>query len=148
MPPFSIVAIHQHTHFPRHHIHFHTYVLPEPTESMEAENGLGAEILSRCGVVSAWNEDRHPCFVWVLNMLDFIILGFMDISMLGDPLAFQLDMLEKLMICEVPEPRGVVCAQVYPFCQFRLLPFTQTPSSQGITYTFRHMCCQSQQNPW
>ena len=50
-------------------------MLPEPTESMVAENDLDAELLSECGVVSAWNEDRHPCFVLVLNMLDFIILG-------------------------------------------------------------------------
>ena len=54
-------------------------MLPEPTESMVAENGLGAELLSGCGAVSAWNEDRHPWFVLVLNMLDFIILGSMDI---------------------------------------------------------------------
>ena len=55
-------------------------MLPEPTESMVAENGLGAELLSGCGLVSAWNEDRHPCFVWMLNMLGFIILGYMDIG--------------------------------------------------------------------
>ena len=47
---------------------------------MVAENVLGAELLSVSGVVSAWNEDRHPCFVWLLNMLDFIILGSMDIG--------------------------------------------------------------------
>ena len=47
---------------------------------MVAENVLGAELISECGVVSAWNEDRHPCLVWVLNMLDFIILGSMDIG--------------------------------------------------------------------
>ena len=73
-------AIQQHTQFPRHHIHFQANVLPEPAESMVAENGLGADLLSECGVVSAWNEDRHPCFVWMLNMLDFIILGSMDIG--------------------------------------------------------------------
>ena len=48
---------------PKDHIQFQAYVLPEPTESMVAENGLGAELLSGSGVVSAWNEDRHPCFV-------------------------------------------------------------------------------------
>ena len=47
---------------------------------MVAENGLGAELVSGCGVVSAWPEDLHPCFVWVLNMLDCIILGSMDIG--------------------------------------------------------------------
>ena len=30
--------------------------------------------------VSAWTEDLHSCFVWVLNMLDCIILGSMDIG--------------------------------------------------------------------
>ena len=80
MLSLSIFDIHQHTQFPRHHIHFQAYVLSEPTESMEAENRLGAELLSGCGVVSDWNEDRHPCFVWVLNMLVFIILGSMDIG--------------------------------------------------------------------
>ena len=47
---------------------------------MVAENGLGAELVSGCGVVSAWTEGLHPCFVWVLNMLDCIILGSMDIG--------------------------------------------------------------------
>ena len=77
MLPLSIVAIQQHTQFPRHHLHFQAYVLPEPTESMVAENGLGAELLSGCGVASACNDDWHPYLVWVLNMLDFILLGSM-----------------------------------------------------------------------
>ena len=47
---------------------------------MVAENGLGAELVCGCGVVSAWTEDLHACFVWVLNMLDCIILGSMDIG--------------------------------------------------------------------
>ena len=47
---------------------------------MVAENGLGAELVSQCGVVSAWTEGLHPCFVWVLNMLDCIILGSTDIG--------------------------------------------------------------------
>ena len=75
MLPYSNVAIHQHNQFPRDHIHFQAYVLPEPTESMVAEIGLSAELLYGCGVVSACNEDRHACFVWLLNMLGFIILG-------------------------------------------------------------------------
>ena len=29
-----------------------------------------------------------------------------------------------------------------------LLPFTHTLSSPGITYTFRHMCCQSHHVAW
>ena len=40
----------------------------------------GPDLLSQCGVVSAWTEDLHPCFVWVLNMFDCIILGSMDIG--------------------------------------------------------------------
>ena len=51
---------------------------------MVAENGLGAELVSGCGVVSAWTEDLNACFVWVLNMLDCIILGSMDIGQEGD----------------------------------------------------------------
>ena len=47
---------------------------------MVAENGLGAELFSGCGVASALTEDLHACFVWVLNMLDCIILGSMDIG--------------------------------------------------------------------
>ena len=48
--------------------------------SMVAENGLGTELLSQCGVVTAWTEDLHCCVVWVLYMLDCIILGSMDIG--------------------------------------------------------------------
>ena len=56
---------------------------------MVAENGLGAELVSGWGVVSAWTEDLHPCFVWVLNMPDFIILGSMGIGGDGTQLGFQ-----------------------------------------------------------
>ena len=70
MLPISNIAIHPHIQFPRYHMHFKAYVLPEPLFSMVAENGLGAELVSQCGVLSAWTEDLHPCFVWVLNMLD------------------------------------------------------------------------------
>ena len=81
MLPLLNGAIQQNAQFPRHHIHFQPYVLPETSCCMVAENGLGAELLSRFGVVSAWNEDRHPCFVWMLNMLDFIILGSMTLEL-------------------------------------------------------------------
>ena len=47
---------------------------------MVAKNGLGAERVSGCGVVSAWTEVLHPFFVWVLKMLDCIILGSMDLG--------------------------------------------------------------------
>ena len=47
---------------------------------MVAENGLGADHLYGCGVVSACNEQWQASFVWVLNMLDFIILDSMDIG--------------------------------------------------------------------
>ena len=72
---------------------------------MLAENGLCTELLSQCGVVSAWTEDLHPCFVWVLNMLDCIILGSMDIGQEVTKQGFPLDLLDKLMVCEVNEPR-------------------------------------------
>ena len=115
---------------------------------MVAENGLGAELVSQCGVVSAWTEDLHPCFVWMLNMLDCIILGSMDIGQEVTKQGFPLDLLDKLMICEVNEPCGVVFALEDPCWPFRKLPFTHTLSSPGITYTFRHMCCQSRRFPW
>ena len=58
----------------------------------------------------AWNDDPHPCFVWVLNMIDCIILGSMDIGQEVNKQAFPLDVLDKLMICEVNEPSGAVLA--------------------------------------
>ena len=115
---------------------------------MVAENVLGAELLSQCEVVSAWTEDLHPCFVWVLNMLDCIILGSMDIGQEVTKQGFLLDVLDKLMVCEVNEPSGVVLALEDVCWPIRVLPFTHTLSSPGITYTFRHMCCQSLRFPW
>ena len=84
---------------------------------MVAENGLGAELVSGCGVVSAWSEDLHPCFVWVLNMLDCIILGSMDIGQVTKQ-DFHLDLLHKLMVCEVDEPSGIDLALKTPAGQF------------------------------
>ena len=115
---------------------------------MVAEHGLGAELVSGCGVVSAWTEDLQPCFVWVLNMLDCIILGSMDIGQEVAKQGFPLDMLDKLMVYEVNEPSGVLLALEDPCFPFRILPFTNTLSSPGITYTFRHMCCQSHHVAW
>ena len=77
---------------------------------MLAENGVGPERLSECGAVSARNENQHPCYVWVLNMLDFIILGSKDIGQQVTKQAILLNLVEKLMVCEVNEPRGVVLA--------------------------------------
>ena len=65
---------------------------------MVAENGLGAELVSGCGVVSVWTEDLHPCFVWVLHMLDCIILGSMHIGKEVTKQVFPLDFLDKLMV--------------------------------------------------
>ena len=62
---------------------------------MVAENGLGAELVSRCGVVSTLTEDLHPCFVWVLNVIDCFILGSMDIGQEVTKQGFTLDMLES-----------------------------------------------------
>ena len=97
---------------------------------MVAENGLGAELVSGCGVVSAWTEDLHPCFVWLLNMLDSIILGSMDIGQEVTKQGFPLDVLNKLMVCEVNEPSEVVLALEDPCWPIRVLPFTHTLSSQ------------------
>ena len=110
---------------------------------MVAENGLGAELVSGCGVVSACTEDLHACFVWVLNMLVCIILGSMDIGQEVTKQGFPLHLLDKLMVCEVNETSGVVLALEKPCWPIRDLPFTHTFSSPGITYTFRHMYCQS-----
>ena len=115
---------------------------------MVVENGLGAELVSGCGVVSACTEDLHPCFVWVLNMLDCIILGCMDIGQEVTKQGFPLDVLNKLMVCEVNEPSGVVLAMEDHCWPIRKLPITHTLSSPGTTYTFRHMCCQSHHVAW
>ena len=99
---------------------------------MVAANGLGAELVSGCGVASAWTEDLHPCFVWVLKMLDFIILGSMDIGQKVTKQVFPLDLLDKLMVSEVNEPSGVVLALEDPCWPIPILPFTHTLSSPGI----------------
>ena len=115
---------------------------------MVAENGLGAELVSRCGVVSAWTEDLHPCFVWVLNVSDCFILSSMDIGQEVTKQGFPVDLLDKLIVCEVNEPNGGVLALEDMCWPIRVLPFTQTLSSHCITYTFRHMCCQSRLFQW
>ena len=102
-----------------------------------------AELVSGCGFASAWTEDLHACFVWVLNMLDCIILGSMDIGQEVTKQGFPLDLLGKLMVCEVNEPSGVVLALENLCWPFRKLSVTNNLSTQGITYTFRHMCCQN-----
>ena len=99
---------------------------------MAAENGLGAELFYRRGVFSAWTDDLHPCFVWVLNMIDCIILGSMYIEQEVSKEGFPLDVLDKLMVCEVNEPSGVVLALVDPGVPIQALPFTHTLSSPGI----------------
>ena len=74
---------------PRFHIYFQTYVLPEHLVSMVAGNGLGVELVSGCGVLSALSQDLHGCFVWVFTMADFIILGSMFIGRDGKQLGFR-----------------------------------------------------------
>ena len=83
------VAIHQHTEIPRCHIHFQTYVLPEHLVSIVPENGLGTELVSGCGVLSALSQDLHGCFVCVFTMADFIILGSMGFGRDGKQLGFR-----------------------------------------------------------
>ena len=106
---------------------------------MVPESGLGAKGVSGCGVVSAWTEDLHPCFVWVLNMLDCIILGPMDIGQEVTKQGFHLDLLDKLMVCEVNEPSGVVLALEDLCWPIRILPFTHTLSSQ-VPHTLSGIC--------
>ena len=74
---------------------------------MVAENGLGAELVSGCGVVSAWTEDLQPCFVCLLNVIDCFILGSMDIGHEVTQEGFPLDLLDQLMLCEVNQRSGV-----------------------------------------
>ena len=97
---------------------------------------------------SAWTEDLHPCFVWVLNMLDCIVAGSRDIRQEVNKKSFLLDLFDKLMVCEVNEPSGVFFFTGRIVLANLLLPFTHTLSSPGITYTFRHMCCQSHHVAW
>ena len=70
--------------------------------------------------------------------------GIARVSFVESP----LDVLDKLIVCEVNEPSGVVLALEDPCWPIRVLPFTHTLSSPGITYTFRHMCCQSHHVAW
>ena len=129
-------------------MHFQAFVLAEPSCCMVAENGLGAELVSECVVFSTWTEDLPHSYVWVLNMLDCIIMGSMDIGQEVTKQAFPLDLLDKLMVYVVYEPNGVVLALEDLCWPIRILPFTHTLSSPGTTYTFRHMCCQSHHVAW
>ena len=78
-----------HSVCPTCHIHFQTYVLPEHLVSMIAGNGLGAELISGCGLLCALSQALHGCFVWVFNMPDFILLGSMGIGRDGTQLGFR-----------------------------------------------------------
>ena len=78
--PFRMLPFTNTLSFPGITYLFKAFLLVEPSFSKVAENGLYAGPVSECGVVSAWTEDLHPCFVWVLNMLDCIILGSMGIG--------------------------------------------------------------------
>ena len=62
--------------------------------------------------------------VWVLNMLECIILGSMDIGQEVTKQGFPLDVLDRLMVCEVNEPSGFVLALEDLYWAFRILPFT------------------------
>ena len=76
-------------------------------------------------------------------MLDCISLGSMDIGQEVTNQDFPLDLLDQLMVCEVNGESGVFLALEDLCWPIRMLPFTNTLSSPGITYTFRYMCCQS-----
>ena len=49
--------------------------------------------------------------MWVLNVLDCIILGSMDIGQEVTKQGFPLDVFDQQIVCEVNEPSGVVLAQ-------------------------------------
>ena len=106
---------------------------------MVAENGLFAELVSGCGVVSAWTEDLDACFVWVLNMLDCIILGSTDIGQEVTKQGFPLDLLDKLMVCEVNEPSGVVLSLADPAGQFEYC-HSPTHSVPQASHTLSGIC--------
>ena len=57
-------------------MHIQANILPQLSVSMVAENGLGAELLSECGVLSILSEDLLSWFFCECSkmMLDFIIL--------------------------------------------------------------------------
>ena len=57
-------------------------------------------------------------FVWVLNMLDFIILSSMDIGREVAKQRFFPDIVENMKVCEVNEPRGVVLSLEDLYCPF------------------------------
>ena len=106
---------------------------------MVAENGFGAELVSGCGVVSARTEDLHSCVVWVLNMLDCIILGSMDIGQEVTKQGFPLDVNHKLMVCEVNEPSGVVFSWKTPAGQFEYCHSPTHSVPQG-SHTLSGIC--------
>ena len=81
-------------------------------------------------------------------MLDCIILGSMDIGQEVTKQSSPLDLLDKLMVCEVNEPSGVVLALENLCWPFRKLSDTNTLSTQDITYNFRHMCFQNHHVAW
>ena len=78
--PLLVVPIQKQADLHRCYFHFVAYLLPEQLFSMLDENGLCAEILSGCAVLNAWSEDLYACFVWDLNMLDFIFQGSMGMD--------------------------------------------------------------------
>lgn len=54
-------------------------MVPEQLFSKVAENVLGTECLSECGVLSTFSENLHPCFLVRAEHLAFIIIDSMFI---------------------------------------------------------------------
>ena len=81
-------------------------------------------------------------------MLDCIILGSMDIGQEVAKQCFPLDVLDHLMVGEVNEPGVVVWALENILLFFLKVTSVLTLSTKGITYLFRHMCCQSHHVAW
>ena len=56
---------------------------------MVAGNGLGAELVSGCIVLSALSQDLHGFFVCVFTIADFIILGSIGLAQDGTQVGFR-----------------------------------------------------------
>ena len=56
---------------------------------MVAGNGLGAELVSGCVVLSTLSQGLHGCFVCVFTIADFIILGSIGLAQDGTQVGFR-----------------------------------------------------------
>ena len=96
----SKVAIHQHTHFPRDHIHFLAYELLEQWFSMVGANGFGRGILSGCGVFHTKVRIDFLVFYGCSTCLISSSLAPMHWTY-SDQIIFPGEPLTKVIVCEV-----------------------------------------------